>query len=37
MKHQPAIFALERLHAELGGKIKDNKNEAARLAADMLH
>jgi hypothetical protein len=26
-----AKFALEKLHAELGGKIKDNKREAARL------
>lgn len=32
-----AKFTLLRLHAELGGKIKDNKREAQRLAADMRH
>jgi hypothetical protein len=37
MKHQPAMYALLRLHAELGGKIKDNKKEAKRLAKSMLH
>jgi hypothetical protein len=37
MKHKPALYALERLHAELGGKIKDNKREAARLVLDMKH
>jgi hypothetical protein len=34
--HQ-AIFTLEQLHAELGGKILDNKAEAKRLAAAMVH
>ena len=37
MKHKPALYALERLHAELGGKIKDNRKEAARLAESMRH
>ena len=32
-----ATFALMRLHAELGGKIKDNKAEAERLAQCMRH
>jgi hypothetical protein len=34
--HQ-AKFTLERLHAELGGKILENRKQAARLAADMKH
>jgi hypothetical protein len=34
--HQ-AIYTLEQLHAELGGKIIDNKAEAKRLAAAMVH
>ena len=34
--HQ-AKFTLEKLHAELGGKIKDNKREAKRLAQSMMH
>jgi len=37
MKHRPALYALERLHAELGGKITDNKREAKRLAQAMIH
>jgi hypothetical protein len=37
MKHKPALYALERLHAELGGRIKDNRTEAAQLVADMKH
>lgn len=37
MKHTPAMFALLRLHAELGGKIKENKSEAKRLAKCMKH
>jgi hypothetical protein len=37
MKHKPAMYALLRLHAELGGKIKDNRQQAARLASDMGH
>lgn len=32
-----ARFTLERLHAELGGKIQDNKKEAERLAQAMKH
>jgi hypothetical protein len=32
-----AKFTLEQLHAELGGKILDNKREAARLAQCMKH
>lgn len=32
-----ARFTLERLHAELGGKILENKKEAERLASDMKH
>jgi hypothetical protein len=32
-----AKFTLEQLHAELGGKILDNKAEAARLAQSMKH
>ena len=31
------MYALERLHAELGGKIKNNRKEAKRLAQDMWH
>lgn len=37
MKQTPALYALERLHAELGGKILENRNEAKRLAQDMRH
>jgi hypothetical protein len=37
MKHQPALYALERLHAEIGGKIKANRKEAVKLATDMKH
>jgi hypothetical protein len=33
----PAVAYLARLHADLGGKIKDNRKEAARLAAAMKH
>lgn len=32
-----AMHTLEQLHAELGGKILDNKAEAKRLAASMVH
>ncbi len=32
-----AKYTLEQLHAELGGKILDNKKEAARLAQAMRH
>ncbi len=34
-KH-PAVSYLVRLHADIGGKILDNKKEAGRLAASML-
>jgi hypothetical protein len=33
----PAVHALKRLHAELGGKIKDNRREAKHLAESMKH
>ena len=35
--HRPAMQTLERLHAELGGRILENKEEAQRLAGQMLH
>src|ERR1700694_4429353 len=35
--HRPAMQTLERLHAELGGQILENKDEAKRLAGQMLH
>ena len=35
-KH-PAVDYLVRLHADIGGRIKANKQEAERLAADMKH
>jgi hypothetical protein len=35
--YTPAVDALKRLHAELGGKIKENRRETKRLAADMKH
>lgn len=35
--YTPAVFALKRLHAELGGKIKENRREAKRLADNMRH
>ena len=34
--NHPAVAYLVRLHADIGGKILDNKKEAARLAASML-
>jgi len=37
ISYVPAVDALTRLHAELGGKIKDNRNEAKRLADMMRH
>lgn len=37
MEHKPALYALIDLHAELGGKIKDNKREALQLRTDMKH
>jgi len=33
----PAVYALLSLHAELGGKLKDNARAATRLRADMKH
>lgn len=33
----PAVYALLKLHAELGGKIIQNAKEATRLRADMKH
>ncbi len=33
----PALYALRKLHAELGGQIQDNKRQAERLADDMRH
>src|ERR1700682_4328971 len=35
--HRPAIQTLERLHAELGGQILENKTEALKLADQMRH
>src|SRR5258706_16448797 len=35
--NRPAMQTLERLHAELGGQILENKEEAQRLAGQMLH
>src|ERR1700736_7032824 len=35
--HRPAMQTLERVHAELGGQILENKEEAQRLAGQMLH
>jgi hypothetical protein len=35
--HRPAMQTLERLHAELGGQIPENKEKAQRLAGQMLH
>jgi hypothetical protein len=37
ISYTPAVHALTRLHAELGGKIKDNRREAKRLAGMMQH
>jgi hypothetical protein len=34
--HRPAIQTLERLHSELSGQIAENKDEAQRLARQML-
>jgi hypothetical protein len=31
MKDKPALYTLQRLHAEIGGKIKGNGREGARL------
>lgn len=35
--YSPAVHALKRLHAELGGHIKDNRREGKRLAENMKH
>ncbi len=37
MEHKPALYALIRLHADLGHQIKDNAKEAKRLRSDMVH
>ena len=37
MEHKPALYALIDLHAELGGKIKDNARQAQQLRASMKH
>jgi hypothetical protein len=37
MEHKPALYALIDLHAELGGKIADNKRQAPKLRSDMKH
>lgn len=37
MEHAPALYALQRLHADLGGQIKQNQAEATRLRENMLH
>lgn len=34
---RPAIYTLERLHSELGGKILENRQEHANLAEQMRH
>lgn len=33
--NKQALYALEQLHAELAGKLKESKKETARIAADM--
>jgi hypothetical protein len=35
MRHKPAIYALLRLHAELGGKVLKARKEAKRLRRDI--
>jgi hypothetical protein len=35
--YTPAVHALKRLHAELGGRVKDNRREAQKLAENMKH
>jgi hypothetical protein len=37
MEHKPALYALIDLHARIGGRIKDNIKEAAKLRQDMKH
>lgn len=37
MEHQPALYALIRLHADLGHQIKANAKEAKRLRQNMKH
>ena len=37
MKRKPATFALIRLHAEIAGKLKANKQEAATFRANLKH
>jgi hypothetical protein len=35
MKHKPALYALERLHAELGGQLKENRQQAVNVLRRM--
>jgi len=37
MKYKPAMYALIRLHADLGGRILANRKERVRLLSDMKH
>ncbi len=37
MDHKPALYALIKLHAEIGGRIKENAKEAIKLREDMIH
>jgi len=37
MERKPALYALIKLHAELGGRIKQNRTEAEVLRRDMVH
>lgn len=37
MDHKPALYALLRLHAEIGCRIKENKAQALKLIEDMKH
>lgn len=37
MDHKHALYALLRLHAEIGGRIKENKAQALKLIEAMKH
>ena len=37
MKHKPALYALIRLHAELGAELHANRTEGERIVTDMKH
>ncbi|MER9890028.1 hypothetical protein NKJ48_31075 [Mesorhizobium sp. M0114] len=37
MDHKPALYALIRLHSEIGGKIRHNAKQATKLIEDMKH